>query len=426
MKASPSPTRHWICRTAAVVEVSGDRVLEELDELAALTGDDRGAQRLVWSEPWYRARQWLREKLDELPVDVEEDQAGNLWATLKGASEKEVIVGSHLDSVPDGGRLDGALGVVAGLGLLRGFSAAGRPPLTLRLVDFAEEEGDQTNFSTLGSTAVSGMLDLEHLRKLRTMDDLPLPEFLAGHGIDIERMNDAATQLENAVVYLELHIEQSTRLEREGIPLGAVTGTAGVERAYLHFSGRRDHTARPMEERRDALMAVCRFIVELRDLARAIGSQSLASHVVIEPNVQLIVADEAGTTFDVRAFDQETLERFKLGWREIAKRIAAEEGVEVRIEPRWGIAPSPFDPRLIELAEEAIKEASGAATRLGSPQLHDSGQVALAGVPTSMIFVQSRGGISHNRDEASDPAHLRMGVEALGLLAEKAMRAQTE
>jgi hydantoinase/carbamoylase family amidase len=249
-----------------------DRVLHELEELAQLTSDDRGAQRLTWTEPWRDARTWLRAKLSELPVEVDEDEASNLWATLPGRSERTLMIGSHLDSVPDGGWLDGCLGVVAGLEVMRRIAAAGEPPdVSVCLVDWAEEEGDQSGHSLLGSTAAAGHLDVDLLRTLTSWDGRSVPELLAEEGVDLELMPRAHGRLANAVAYLELHIEQSVLLERRLMPLGVVTGTAGVERHRITFSGRRDHPARPMDDRSDALIAACRFIVGVRELARELG-----------------------------------------------------------------------------------------------------------------------------------------------------------
>jgi N-carbamoyl-L-amino-acid hydrolase len=397
------------------------RVLADLDRLAELTSDEQGAQRLTWSEGWYTARAWLRSELDQLPVEVEEDQAGNLWATLRGESDRSIAIGSHLDSVPAGGGLDGCLGVITGLEVLRRLAAEGTPPLTVRLCDFAEEEGDQTNEPLIGSQAVRGSLDPDRLADLVTLGGRPLPEFLREQGLELERMNEATEQLRSIEAYLEIHVEQSSVLEGRGLAVGVVTGTAGAERRLVSFHGRRDHTARPMDERADALMAAARFIAELRDLTAAHGGQALSSELNLEPNMPVIVAERADLVFDVRAYEPAEVEALKVAWRELAARIAAEERVEVTDEPRWSIDAAPFHPRLLELADAAVEEVTGTTTRLGSPQLHDAGEIALAGVPTVMLFVQSIGGISHSRDEASHRDHLEAGIRAFDLLVRRTL-----
>lgn len=397
------------------------RVLADLDELARLTSDEKGAQRLTWTEPWHEARRWLRQQLSELPVVVKEDSACNLWATLPGRDSQALIIGSHLDSVPNGGPLDGCLGVLAGLEVLRRIAAEGEPPVTIRLVDWADEEGDQSAHSLLGSTAAAGHLDTDLLRSLVNWQGRSVPELLEQQGVVIDRMGDAQAELVDAAAYLELHIEQSVRLEQEGIPVGVVTGTAGVERRRATFRGRRDTAARPMDDRADALMAASRFIVGLRALAKSLNGSSSAGQVDIEPNVPLVVADYCSVLFDVRAFDPSSLERLKAGWRDLAEQIASEERVEFSSVPQWQIDPAPFSPELIARAERAAREVTGDALMLGSSQLHDAGEMALAGVPTVMLFVQSEGGIAHSPDESSSPADLHLAGKTLDKLADEAI-----
>jgi len=404
--------------------LDGGRVLRDLEDLAARTSDSQGAQRLWLSEPWYEARAWLREQLRELPVEVEEDEARNLWVTLRGRDPRALVIGSHLDSVPGGGSLDGCLGVVAGLEVLRRLARDGQPALTVRLVDFCEEEGDRSDRPLLGSTAATGGIEPAELESKMSMDGIPTVDLLRQHGIEPTTINRAAAQVRSAAGYLELHIEQSTRLETADAPVGIVTGTAGVERHWVHFAGRRDHTAKPPEQRSDALMAAARFIVALRDQCRgsgAPGAQSLISHIEVAPNIPVIVADSCGVTFDVRSYEPGALAELRDGVFELAERIAAEERVTASFEPRWAIAPAPFDPALVDMGERIVSDLTGRGTRLGSPQLHDAGQIAVAGIPTCMIFVQSRDGVSHSADEFSAPDHVALGVEALHRLSLRAI-----
>ena len=188
------------------------RMIAELRELHELTGDAEGAQRVAWTDMWVRARDWMRAKLDQLPVEVEDDAAGNRWATLPGASERAVLLGGHIDSVPAGGWLDGALDLLAGLEVLRRVAEDGPPPHTVRLVDWADEEGARFGRSLFGSSAASGTLDVEEVRGLRDAAGLALPAVLAEHGVDLDRIGEAHTQLEGAAAYLELHIEQGLSL----------------------------------------------------------------------------------------------------------------------------------------------------------------------------------------------------------------------
>src|SRR2546422_9403864 len=184
------------------------RVVAELRELQELTGDENGAQRVTWTDTWVRAREWLNEKL---PLEAEIDEAGNQWWTLPGRSEQAVLIGGHIDSVPNGGWLDGALNVLAGVEVMRALS---EPAATVRLVNWADEEGARFGRSLFGSSAAAGsMTDQDELRTRKDADGNALPEVLAEHGVDLDRALEARKQLENAAAYLELHIEQGPVLE---------------------------------------------------------------------------------------------------------------------------------------------------------------------------------------------------------------------
>ncbi|MCC6224499.1 MAG: Zn-dependent hydrolase [Thermoleophilia bacterium] len=396
------------------------RVVAELRELRALTGDEDGAQRVCWTGTWARARAWLDEQLAALPVEVETDEAGNRWATLRGASERAVLVGGHLDSVPDGGWLDGCLGVVAGLDVLRRLALEGTPPVTVRLVDWADEEGARFGRSLLGSSACSGAMgDLERLRTLADRDGIRLPDALAAHGVELDRMAEAARQLGSAVAYLELHVEQGPVLESLGLPLGAVLGTCGVERHRVVFRGQAAHAgSTPMAERRDALAGAARLELELRELARRAGAGAVCTmgDVVTKPGIATSVVEEATCLLDQRHLDAATLATMLAEARAASERFAREERLEVEWEPIWAIQPIRFDETLIGFCDEAVREVAGASHRLPSGPLHDAAEVARAGVPTVMMFVQSLRGLSHTKLEDTRPEHLELAVRALDLL----------
>src|SRR5437588_6162518 len=206
--------------------MNAQRVIDDLRELAARTSTPDGAQRLAWGPVWREARDWFRGKIAELGVGVSADSAGNNWVTLPGASTKTVIVGSHLDSVPNGGWLDGCLGVLAALEALR-MHAASTPPVTLRLVDWADEEGARFGRSLLGSSAAAGSLKIDEVRELKDRDGTRLVDALAENGVALDRMLEARRDLEavDARAYLELHIEQGPVPESIGKSTGVVLGT---------------------------------------------------------------------------------------------------------------------------------------------------------------------------------------------------------
>ncbi|MBV9005744.1 MAG: Zn-dependent hydrolase [Solirubrobacterales bacterium] len=393
------------------------RMLADLRTLAELTGNDRGAQRVAWTDTWAKAREWERGLLAELPVTVEIDEAGNQWATLEGDSPRTLIIGSHIDSVPDGGWLDGCLGVLSALEVLRGLAAGARPPLTVRLVDWADEEGARFGLSLLGSTMTTSGLDPDYVRALRDADGVTAGEALAAHGIDVERMSEARSRLEQAVGYIELHIEQGPVLEARDLPLGVVSGTYGTERWAVQFAGQSAHSgSTPMDQRRDSLLAAARLALEVRELARRNGGVGTVGRISSEPGIPTAVAGVSTALVDQRHDDPSVLDELHERAERASRSIAADENVEVSWSPLFRIPPIPFDSGLIESAAAVVADLQGADVRLPSGPLHDAARVAESGVPTVMLFVRSKRGLSHTREEDTDEGDLALALTALDRL----------
>ncbi|HEV3402763.1 MAG TPA: Zn-dependent hydrolase [Gaiellaceae bacterium] len=399
------------------------RTVTELRELQELTGDENGAQRIAWTETWEQAREWLRGRLDGVPVEEEIDEAGNQWFTLRGASERAVLIGGHIDSVPNGGWLDGCLNVVAGVEVLRRLAEDGQPALTVRLVNWADEEGARFGRSLFGSSAAAGsMADQEELRTLTDRDGVALPDALNDHGVDLDRALEARRQLESAAAYLELHIEQGPVLESLDLPLGVVLGTFGVERSRITWQGQAAHAgSTPMDQRRDALAGASKLALEIRPIAARTGDGAVCTSggVVCRPGIVSSVVETAEQLLDQRHLSAGKLASMLAAAKEAAERFAAEENVEVTWERLWSIEPILFDETLIGFAEEVIREVSGTSHRLPSGPLHDAAEVARAGVPTVMLFVQSLRGLSHTKLEDTRPEHLELSVVALDRLASR-------
>ena len=402
-----------------------DRAVAELRELQELTGDENGAQRVAWTDTWERAREWLRGKLAALPVEEEIDQAGNQWFTLAGASERALLIGGHSDSVPNGGWLDGSLNVLAGVEVLRRLAGEGEPPVTVRLVNWADEEGARFGRSLFGSSAACGsMRDQDELRQLTDRDGISLPHALAGHGVDLDHATEARSQLANAAAYLELHIEQGPVLEALDLPLGAVLGTFGVERHRITWTGQAAHAgSTPMDRRRDALAGAARLALEIRAIAARVGDGAVCTSggVVCRPGIVTSVVETAEQLLDQRHLDADKLAALLAEAREAADRFAAEERIEVGWERIWSIEPILFDPELVDMCDASVEDVAGASHRLPSGPLHDAAEVSRAGIPTVMMFVQSLRGLSHTKLEDTRPEHLELSVEALDRLTTRAI-----
>jgi N-carbamoyl-L-amino-acid hydrolase len=403
------------------------RTVAELKELRELTSDANGAQRLAWTPVWLKARAWFAEKLKALPVETHFDAAGNRWVTLKGQSPKALLIGGHLDSVPNGGWLDGALGVLTGLEILRRFSEEnaefnGHPPVTIRLIDWADEEGARFGRSLLGSSAFAGTHSIEADRNRTDREGIRLEDALRNCGVEIDRFPDAASERENAAAYIELHIEQGPVLESLGLPLGAVLGTKGVERHAITFFGQEAHSgSTPMNARKDALAAAAKLALEIRTIAKKHpDSVCTMGSLKTFPGIVTAVVGRAEATLDQRDLDAAILAQMYQDAREASERFAREENCTVEWSKIWNIEPVPFHPELIGFCEDAIRETTGTVKRLPSGPLHDAAEVARAGIPAVMMFTQSLRGISHNKIEDTREEHLEQAVVAFDKLASKA------
>ncbi len=399
------------------------RTVAELEELRALTGDENGAWRVAWTDTWLKAREWYERKLAELPVEVHRDPAGNIWATLEGESEKALLIGGHLDSVPGGGWLDGCLNVLAGLEVLRRLAEQydGRPPVTVRLVDWADEEGARFGRSLMGSSAFSGTLEPDAEKDRTDKDGIRLEEALRRCGVEMDRMLEARQEQRNAAAYLELHIEQGPVLLDMDLPLGAVLGTFGVERHAIRFFGQAAHSgSTPMDKRKDAFLAAAKMAPEIYAITDRNGGVCTLGSCVTRPGIVTSVVGECDLTLDQRHLDADALARMLFEAKKASRRFAREGGLP---EPEWStiwrIDPILFHPDLIEFCDQAIREVAGTSHKLPSGPLHDAAEVARAGIPTVMMFVQSLHGISHNKIEDTKKEHLELSVQALDRLADK-------
>jgi len=406
--------------------VAADRVIADLRGLAALTSTPDGAQRVAWGPVWSKARGWLRDALSPLQLVPVADAAGNNWVTLPGESEKTVIVGGHLDSVPNGGWLDGTLGVLVGLEALRRYATGSKPPVTLRLVDWADEEGARFGKSLMGSAAAAGRLDINEIRPLKDAKGVRLEDALRDHGVSLETMMNARKELGgiDARAYLEMHIEQGPVLESMNKSAGVVLGTFGLERNMLRFVGQAAHSgSTPIPMRRDAFLAAAAFALECREIARrhskpGAGVVCTCGVVKVEPGIVTAVPGVAEISIDQRALDRDVLATMLREAQEASRRFAQENNVTVEWSPLFRIEPRPFDPHLLQLCEESVREITGDAPKLPSGPLHDAAEM-VPHMPVVMLFAYSARGLSHCKEEDTPEEHLEQAISAFLLLVDK-------
>jgi N-carbamoyl-L-amino-acid hydrolase len=409
----------------ALPRIDAARVLTDLEELADLTGGPGGARRLCWTPEWQAARDLLRNRLAEIGIgEIEVDEAGNLWARLPGtdADAPALAVGSHLDSVPAGGPLDGALGVMAGLGVLRAWRQSGEaPPRDLVLIDFADEEGARFGRSLFGSSAVAGTLAPEELAQLTDADGRPIGEVLAENGVELNRASEAGRRLAGVGTYLELHIEQGPVLDSESVSCSAVSGCAGVERHRFSFAGQASHAGTtPMNQRRDAGLAAAETALAIERIATSEGGVGTTGRIDLEPGVVTAVAGSAELSVDLRHPEAEPLATMFAAALTAAESAASRRGCEFENSPIWSIGPIPFDRELVAIAEIASANAGGRERAIASGALHDAAEMARV-VPAAMVFAASVAGVSHAKEERSTDGALTAAIDAFGELASTAI-----
>jgi N-carbamoyl-L-amino-acid hydrolase len=398
--------------------IDAARVIADLRELDRRTGGPEGARRLCWGDAWREGRAFCAELLTEIGLEPERDEAGNVWARLEGERGPALALGSHLDSVPDGGWLDGALGVMAALGVLRAWaSAPRRPRRDLALVDWADEEGARFGRSLFGSSAFAGTLDPSELEGLRDVDGRGVAEVLAENGLDLAEVRKVSRRRSDIGAYLELHIEQGPVLEAEGRSVAAVSGCAGVERHRFTFRGQASHAGTtPMGSRRDAGLSAAATALEVERIASREGGVATTGALSLRPGIPTAVPGEAALTVDLRNPEAQALARMLEAVREAAGASATAWGCEIGEELVWHIEPIVFDEVLVDLALDATYDVGGRGEAMTSGALHDAAEVARV-LPAAMLFCPSKAGISHAKEEDTDERDLKVGIETFGALA---------
>jgi N-carbamoyl-L-amino-acid hydrolase len=395
--------------------MDSDRVLSDLDELARLTSDDLGAQRVCWSSGWSRAREHLEQLVAEIGLRSETDSAGNLWARLEGQEPDApaLALGSHLDSVPGGGWLDGALGVMAAVGVLREYAGAGAVPRrSLVLVDWADEEGVRFGRSLFGSSACAGTLLPEEFKGLTDQEGESAEHVLAKYGVELERVLESSRMLEGIGAYLELHVEQGPVLEDKGIAAAAVDGCFGVERARFDFTGQASHAGTtPMRFRKDALLAAAAAALAISRLPEQAGGVATTGSLSVEPGIPTAVPGRASMIADLRHPERDGLTELLEGARAACAEAASERGCGLAEHAAWAIEPVRFDTRLVQIVHKACESSSTESATLTSGAIHDAAAMAQV-LPTAMLFAPSKRGLSHTPDEDTDRGDLAVALEA--------------
>jgi allantoate deiminase len=380
----------------------------DLEEAARIGADGGGVSRFAWTPELAQANEWLVGRLQELGLETEIDAAGNVLGRWEEGEGTAILVGSHLDTVPRGGRYDGALGVLAALEVVRTLKREGVSLLRpLWIVSFNDEEGSRFQTGMLGSRAFIGDLDPGDWRRRGVADAM------AAGGFDFERLGEAKA-VDRVGAYLELHIEQGPVLEQEGLDLGIVSGIAGLLGFRVRLAGEANHAGTtPMASRRDALAGAARIVLELRDEARSRADMTANVGILtVAPGGFNVIPGTAELTIDARAGNADAFARAEKFVRDTLERVAAEEQLELEVSETHRKPPMPLDPELQELLARAAAAEDAIALSMPSGAGHDA-MVLAKHVPAAMLFVPSRAGISHSPDEYTSPEQCELGARVL-------------
>lgn len=391
-----------------------DSVVASLEELGRIGATpDGGVDRVAWTPELFDAYEWVAERMRALGLAVEVDAAGNLLGRWETGEGKAVLAGSHLDTVPSGGKLDGALGVVGALHAVAQLQRQGfTPSRPVWIAAFMDEEGPRFGAAFFGSRAFAGE-DVTPLGERVDVAGRTLAEAMREHGHELERVAGAC-RIGDVHAYLELHIEQGPVLEAEGIEIGVVTSIVGLRGFRVRLRGQANHAGTtPMALRRDAFAGAARIALELRDFAR--GRENVTANVgevSVRPGASNVVPGLVELTIDTRTTTPAGIAELERVVAETVERIAREEGLEAELEPTFAVEPLELDAGLVAAVERAAAHEGARSRRLPSGAGHDATVIGRY-VRAAMIFVPSEGGISHSPAERSSPEQLELGVRVL-------------
>jgi N-carbamoyl-L-amino-acid hydrolase len=396
------------------LRINGDRLMRRLMALAEVGAiDGGGVCRLALTDEDRAGRDLVVRWMRDLGLSVTVDRIGNVVGTRPGTSDSQpVMIGSHIDTVRTGGRYDGNLGVLAGLEVVETLNEAkvvtGHP---IAVAFFTNEEGSRFAPDMMGSAVHQGALPLETALATKGIDGPTVGDELNRIGY----AGETPVGTERAAAYFELHIEQGPVLEREGFEIGAVTGVQGISWTEVTLRGVSNHAGTtPMSMRADAGYVAAEISCFVRRLAREYGGSQVATvgHLTFAPNLVNVIPNHVVMTVDLRNTDEATLQRAEQAAFEFIDRTAKAEGVQAARRTLARFEPVDFSPAMIDRVEQTAKGQGLSVRRMPSGAGHDA-QMFAPHCPTGMIFVPSRGGISHNVREFTEPAQLAAGANVL-------------
>lgn len=397
------------------------KLLKEIEDIVSWISsfgldESGGTSRLLYSKSWLEVQKGLQKKFEDLGMEVRFDEIGNLYGKIIGTgNENETIAtGSHVDTVVNGGKLDGQLGIVGGyLAIKQLLETHGRPKKNLEVISLAEEEGSRFPYVFWGSKNVFGIADKKDVENIEDMNGVKFVDAMHECGFDFKKDNTCS--ISDVKAFVELHIEQGNTLEMEGKSVGVISSIVGQKRYNINLKGEANHAGTTlMKYRRDVMQVFAKIVTESIEKAKAVEDPLVLTFgkILVKPNTVNVVPGEALFTMDCRHTDKEFLHSFTKEIEEDMKRIAKEAGVEIEIDNWMNEDPVPMDNNLINIIENVCKSENLNYKVMHSGAGHDS-QIIAPRIPTGMIFVPSIKGISHNPAEDTKVEDISIGIEAL-------------
>lgn len=399
--------------------VSGERIAKRLHTLAQIgLTEDNGSRRPGFTPLERKAKDTVIQWMKEAGLSVSEDGAGNVFGRLEGkqAGAPAILSGSHVDTVPNGGHFDGTVGVLSALEVAAAWKETGYTPnKPFEVVIFSDEEGSRFNGGLTGSEAMVGETDMDFMVQRVDYDGRPFEEAISDVGLTVEGYAQVGRNLKEIDSYVEVHIEQGKRLEKEGLPVGIVTGIAGPYWLKVTFTGMAGHAGNtPMNDRKDAMVAASEFILKVKDIPPKINDSAVATvgNVTVKPNGTNVIPGEVVLQVDIRDIEYDTRKQVIDEIVALGESISEKTGVAFTHEHTHDVPPVPVPKERQDLLTKSIEKQGLRPYYLPSGAGHDA-MIVGQHLPAAMLFVQSKDGVSHNPLEWSELSHIVQAIHVL-------------
>lgn len=400
------------------MKIDKEWVIDQIEKIACFGKVERGITRLAFSEADIKAQEYIISLMDQAGLVVSRDQMGNIIGRLAGLNKAlpAVLTGSHLDTVPEGGKFDGVVGVVGGLAAIRRIQGMGTLHHAVELIVFVGEESNRFGFATMGSKAMAGLADTHAWSKAKDQNDVSFTQVMSQYNLNIQQIGAAARSSDQIKAFVELHIEQGRVLEKSGNTIGIVKTIAAPTRLKITVEGIAAHSgAAPMEERCDALVSAAMIILAIQEIALEQSSRGTVATVgalKVHPGAINVVPGLVEMWVDLRGVNQESIVECLQDIKDAISNITEEQDTVVAIEMISAEKPVEMNPEISKVIQKSCTDIGASYQAIHSRAGHDAMNMSQL-TPTGMIFIPSKDGISHNPDEYTGYDDIMTGIDVL-------------